>query len=78
MNMCEIDFTGNLEKVFEVFKEMESNNVIPDSIACSSLMRAFNKGCQPAKVFIVAEFMRERKIPFIDAVFFEMVSACSM
>ncbi|VFQ72207.1 unnamed protein product [Cuscuta campestris] len=68
----------NLEMVFTVFREMELNNVIPDSIACSSLMRAFNKGCQPAKALIVAEFMRERNIPFNDAIFFEMVSACSI
>lgn len=49
-----------------------------DSIACSALMRAFNQGHQPARVLSVAEFMKKRKIPFTDAVFSEMASACSM
>jgi hypothetical protein len=57
---------------------MEANNILPDTIACSALMRAFNKGGQPSKVLILAEIMREKEIPFGDAIFFEMVSACSM
>ena len=61
-----------------LLQEMEMNDVLPDAIACSALMRAFNKGCQPAKVMSVAEFMRDKGIPFNDAAFFEMVSACSM
>ncbi|KAF8398350.1 hypothetical protein HHK36_017277 [Tetracentron sinense] len=68
----------NWEKACALFQEMEINNIQPDSIACSSLMNAFNRGCQPAKVLILAELMREKKIPFSDATFFEMISACSM
>lgn len=49
-----------------------------DSIACSALMRAFNRGRQPARVLSVAELMKRRKIPFSDAVFSEMASACSL
>ncbi|GFY96208.1 tetratricopeptide repeat (TPR)-like superfamily protein [Actinidia rufa] len=69
---------GDWEKVSALLQEMEMNDVLPDAIACSALMRAFNKGCQPAKVMSVAEFMRDKGIPFNDAAFFEMVSACSM
>lgn len=57
---------------------MELNNVQPDSVACAALMRAFNRGSQPDKALLLAEIMREKNIPYIDAVFFEMVSACSM
>lgn len=57
---------------------MEKNNILPDAIACSALMRAFNKGGQPSKVLVLAETMRGKGIPFGDAIFFEMVSACSM
>ncbi|KAK6149140.1 hypothetical protein DH2020_016665 [Rehmannia glutinosa] len=66
------------EKAFAVFQEMELNDVQPDSVACAALMRTFNRGSQPGKILLLAEFMREKKIPFIDAVFFEMVSACSI
>ncbi|GER25863.1 pentatricopeptide repeat-containing family protein [Striga asiatica] len=66
------------EKAFGVFQEMELNSVQPDSVACSALMRAFNRGSQPGKVILIAEFMREKKLPFDDAVFFEIVSACSI
>ncbi|GMP61745.1 hypothetical protein CsSME_00024089 [Camellia sinensis var. sinensis] len=68
----------NWEKASAILLEMEMNDVQPDAIACSSLMSAFNKGCQPAKVLSLAEFMRDKDIPFNDATFFEMVSACSM
>ncbi|KAJ9565397.1 hypothetical protein OSB04_001363, partial [Centaurea solstitialis] len=61
-----------------LFQEMERNGVEPDLIACSALMRAFNRGNQPAKVLVIAEFMQERKIPMNDAIYFEMLSACSM
>ena len=61
-----------------LFEEMEANNILPDTIACTALMRAFNKGGQPSKVLILAEIMREKEIPFGDSIFFEMVSACSM
>lgn len=57
---------------------METNNIELDSIACSALMRAFNKGGQPSKVLLVAEFMREKYITFSDSIFFEMVLACSL
>lgn len=67
-----------MDKAFALFQEMEMDNVQLDSIACSALMRAFNKGNQPAKVLFMAEFMRRKKIPFSDAIFFEMVSACGM
>ncbi|GFP92215.1 pentatricopeptide repeat-containing protein at2g41720 [Phtheirospermum japonicum] len=66
------------EKAFAVFQEMELNGVQPDSVACAALMRTFNRGSQPGKVLLLAEFMRDKKIPFIDVVFFEMVSACSI
>ncbi|KAH7557229.1 hypothetical protein JRO89_XS11G0079600 [Xanthoceras sorbifolium] len=68
----------NWEKACALFLEMETNGIQPDSIACSALMRAFNKGDQPTKVLALAEFMREKDIPFSDAIFFEMVSACSI
>lgn len=57
---------------------MELSGIQPDSVACAALMRTFNKGSQPEKVVLVAEFMRDKRIPFIDAVFFEMVSACTL
>lgn len=57
---------------------MEVSNVQPDSVACAALMRAFNRGSQPGKVLMLSEFMRNKNILFIDAVLFEMVSACSM
>lgn len=57
---------------------MEANNIQPDSIACSALMRAFNKGDQPTQVLVLADLMRKEDIPFTDAIFFEMASACSM
>lgn len=68
----------NWEKASAVFLEMERDDVQPDSIVCSSLMRAFNKGGQPVKVLDLAEFMREKKIPFNSSSFYEMVSACSL
>lgn len=68
----------NWEKAFAVFQDMELNDVHPDAIACSALMRSFNRGCQPDKVLLVADFMRERNIPFTEAVLFELVSASSM
>ena len=61
-----------------LFEEMEMKGVEPDLIACSALMRAFNRGNQPAKVLVIAEFMQERKIRMNDAIYFEMLSACSM
>lgn len=66
------------EKAFAVFQEMELINVQPDSVACAVLMRAFNRGAQPGKALLLAELMREKNIPYIDAVFFEIVSACTM
>uniref|UniRef100_A0A2P2KV72 Pentatricopeptide repeat-containing protein At2g41720 isoform X2 n=1 Tax=Rhizophora mucronata TaxID=61149 RepID=A0A2P2KV72_RHIMU len=66
------------EKACVLLEEMESFDIKPDTIACSALMRAFNKGGEPSKVMILAEFMRENNIPFGDAVFYEMVSACSL
>ncbi|XP_017243113.1 pentatricopeptide repeat-containing protein At2g41720 isoform X2 [Daucus carota subsp. sativus] len=66
------------DKAFALFQEMEMADVQLDSIACSSLMRAFNQGNQPARVLSVAEFMKKRRISFSDAVFSEMASACSI
>lgn len=57
---------------------METNNIQLDSIACSALMKAFNKGNQASNVLVLAEIMTEKGIPFNDANFFEMLSACSM
>lgn len=65
------------EKACELFLEMESNGVEPDSIACSALMRAFNKGGEPSNVFIMMDLMREKEVPFSGAVFFEIFSACN-
>lgn len=65
------------EKACELFLEMEENGVEPDSIACSALMRAFNKGGQPSNVFILMDLMREKEVPFTGAVFFEIFSACN-
>lgn len=66
------------EKAISVFSEMERCNIQLDPIACSAIMRAFNKGGNPASVLVVAKLMQERKISFTDAIFYEMVSACSM
>ncbi|KAG6418978.1 hypothetical protein SASPL_121186 [Salvia splendens] len=66
------------EEALAVFQEMELNNVQPDSVACAALMRAFNRGSQPGKALLLAELMREKVIPYIDAVLFEMVSACTI
>ncbi|KAG4204180.1 hypothetical protein ERO13_A04G032500v2 [Gossypium hirsutum] len=68
----------NWAKASAIFLEMEENGIQPDSIACSALLRAFNKGGQPSKVLVLAKYMREKAIPLNDAVFFEMVSACSI
>ncbi|KAK8563342.1 hypothetical protein V6N12_035490 [Hibiscus sabdariffa] len=68
----------NWAKASSLFLEMEENDIQPDSIACSALMRAFNKGGQPTNVLVVAEYMREKAIPLNDTVLFEMVSACSI
>lgn len=65
------------EKACELFLEMEANGVEPDSIACSALMRAFNKGGEPSNVFILMDLMREKEVPFTGAVFFEIFSACN-
>jgi len=64
-------------KACELFLEMEANGIEPDSIACSALMRAFNKGGQPSNVFVLMDLMREKEIPFTGAVFFEIFSACN-
>ncbi|KAJ0044038.1 hypothetical protein Pint_17867 [Pistacia integerrima] len=69
---------GDWEKACALFLEMETTDIQPDSVACSALMRAFNKGGQPSKVLVLAEFMREKEIPFSEAILFEMVSACSI
>ncbi|KAI3988551.1 hypothetical protein MKX01_026365, partial [Papaver californicum] len=68
----------NWEKACDLFEDMEINEIEPDSIACSSLMKAFNKGWQPAQVVRLAQLMREKAIPFSEATFFEIISACSM
>ncbi|KAK6941818.1 Pentatricopeptide repeat [Dillenia turbinata] len=70
--------TENWEKAYELFQEMEINNIVPDTIACAALTKAFNRGCQPTKVLILAKIMRDKNIPFSDAVLFEMVMACSL
>lgn len=66
------------DKACVLFQEMETNGIELDSIACSALMRAFNKGGQPSKVLVLTEFMRDKEIPMTDSIFFEMVSACSL
>lgn len=64
-------------KACELFLEMGANGIDPDSIACSALMRAFNKGDQPSNVFVLMDVMREKEVPFTGAVFFEIFSACN-
>lgn len=66
------------EKACALLQEMEAYDILPDTVACSALMRVFNKGGEPSKVLILAEFMREKEIPFNDAIFYEMVAACSL
>ncbi|CAN1791303.1 Pentatricopeptide repeat-containing protein At2g41720 [Linum perenne] len=66
------------EKACGLLQEMEANGVQPDTIAYSSLMRAFNKGGDPGQVLILAQQMSDKGIPFSDAIFVEMISACSM
>lgn len=79
-----IDFNTNLsisenwEKACILFEEMETNGIQPDSIACSAVMRAYNRGGQSSKVLILAEHMREKGIPFNDSTLFEIISACSL
>ncbi|KAG5555735.1 hypothetical protein RHGRI_006395 [Rhododendron griersonianum] len=69
---------GDWEKAAALLEEMGMNNVQPDAIAFSAMLRAFNTGCQPAKVMSLAGVMREKNIPFSDAIFLEMLSACSI
>ncbi|KAF7132012.1 hypothetical protein RHSIM_Rhsim09G0172900 [Rhododendron simsii] len=69
---------GDWEKAAALLKEMGMNNVQSDAIAFSAMLQAFNTGCQPAKVMSLVGFMREKNIPFSDAIFLEMLSACSM
>ncbi|XP_047341957.1 pentatricopeptide repeat-containing protein At2g41720 [Impatiens glandulifera] len=66
------------EKASALCEEMERNGIQLDSVACSALMRTFNKGSQPLKVITLAKYMKNKEIPFCDAVLFEMISACSI
>ncbi|KAL8162320.1 hypothetical protein V2J09_013809 [Rumex salicifolius] len=68
----------NWEKALELFQEMEANSIQPDVVACSALMRAFNRGCQPTMVLELVEYMKEKKIPISDVMYYEILSACSM
>lgn len=74
----EVSISENWEKACTLFQEMETNGIQPDSVACSAVMRALNKGGQSSKVLILAEDMREKEIPFNDSTFFEIISACSL
>lgn len=79
LNFCNLIFIPETwEKACALLHEMEMNNIELDPIACSALMKAFNKGNQASNVLILAEIMKEKGIPFNDASFFEMLSACSM
>ena len=69
---------GACQKAWEIFQEMESHNIPPDSIAYSSLMKSFNKGSQPERVLAVAKLMKEKRLPFNSAISFQILSACSM
>ncbi|PQQ14784.1 hypothetical protein Pyn_28052 [Prunus yedoensis var. nudiflora] len=40
----------NWEKAYAIFQEMETIGIQPDGIACSALMRAFNKGGDPSRI----------------------------
>lgn len=70
--------SGHWEKTYALFEEMIKNDIKLDTICCAALMKAFNEGGQPRRVLNLAESMREREIPFTDAVIFEMLSACSL
>ena len=74
----DLSISENWDKACALFEEMETNGIEPDSISCSAVMRALNKGGQSSKVIILAKHMREKEIPFIDSIFFEIISACSL
>lgn len=65
-------------KAWELFEDMERNNIQPDPVLCSSLIEALNIGCQPEKVLWLAELMREKYIPLNSSASFGVIYACSM
>lgn len=54
------------------------HDIQPDAIAYSSLMKSFNRGCQPERVLALAELMKEKSVPFNSAISFEILSSCTM
>ena len=73
-----ISTAENWDKAYTIFQEMEANDIQPDVVACSAMMRAFNKGSQPSKVLSLLEYMKENSIPITEAIHFEVISACSL
>jgi pentatricopeptide repeat protein len=57
---------------------MESNDIQPDAIVCSSLMEALNKGGQPERVLQLMEFMKQKQIQLNQKAYFEIISSCTM
>jgi pentatricopeptide repeat protein len=57
---------------------MESNDVQPDAIVCSSLMEALNKGSQHEMVLQLMKFMKQKQIPLNQKAYFEIIASCSM
>ncbi|KAG1338410.1 hypothetical protein COCNU_04G007160 [Cocos nucifera] len=68
----------NWKKAWEIFQDMEKNDILLDPIACSSLMEVLNRGCQHTKVLQMAELMRQKHIPLNSSAAFEIISACSI
>lgn len=57
---------------------MESNDIEPDAIVCSSLMEALNKGGQPERVLQLMDFMKQKQIQLNQKAYFEIISSCTM
>ncbi|GMH08165.1 hypothetical protein Nepgr_010005 [Nepenthes gracilis] len=68
----------NCSKAISIFHKMEAKDVQPDAVSCAALMRVFNKGHQPENVLSLLRYIKEKKIPITDAVYFEVISACSL
>ncbi|KAL2923578.1 hypothetical protein RDABS01_015069 [Bienertia sinuspersici] len=66
------------EEAGAMFQEMKANDIQPDVVACSAVMRAFNKGSQPAEVLSLLEYMKEKNLSISEAIYFEVISACSL
>jgi len=75
---CPYGSEGSWRRAWDLFKEMESNDVQPDAIVCSSLMEALNNGSQPERVLQLMKFMKQKQIPLNQKAYFEIIASCSM